>query len=114
MSKTKKAATAPAAAADPVAPADDAVTLQADPAPDGPTPDPADPGDPPADDAPPDKPESNPPPAAATVRALVLSDSPFGRCGEVREFDAAHAGTIEAGGFIDTHPNAVASAESEA
>ncbi|WWW34076.1 hypothetical protein V8017_13140 [Stenotrophomonas rhizophila] len=51
------------------------------------------------------------PEALETVRALVLSDGPFGRCGDVREFDAAHAADIEAGGFIDTHPNAVASAE---
>ncbi len=49
----------------------------------------------------------------AKVRALVLSDNAFGRCGEVREFEAAHAGAIEAGGFIDTHPNAVASAEGD-
>jgi hypothetical protein len=49
----------------------------------------------------------------ATVRALVLSDNAFGRCGEVREFEAAHAAAIEAGGFIDTHPNAVASAEGD-
>lgn len=49
----------------------------------------------------------------AKVRALVLSDNAFGRCGEVREFEAAHAATIEAGGFIDTHPNAVASAEGD-
>lgn len=47
------------------------------------------------------------------VLALVLSDGPFGRCGEVREFDAAHAAEIEAGGFIDTHPNAVASADKD-
>jgi len=50
---------------------------------------------------------------AARVRALVLSDNAFGRCGEVREFEAAHAAAIEAGGFIDTHPNAVASAEGD-
>jgi|GEM_PF-1866502 len=49
----------------------------------------------------------------AKVRALVLSDNAFGRCGEVREFEAAHAPAIEAGGFIDTHPNAVASAEGD-
>jgi len=49
----------------------------------------------------------------AKVRALVLSDNAFGRCGEVREFEAAHAAAIEAGGFIDTHPNAVASAEGD-
>lgn len=51
------------------------------------------------------------PEARETVRALVLSDGPFGRCGDVREFDATHAADIEAGGFIDTHPNAVASAK---
>lgn len=54
------------------------------------------------------------PPAPETreaVLALVLSNGPFGRCGDVREFDAAHAADIEAGGFIDTHPNAVASAK---
>ncbi|MHC9012106.1 hypothetical protein ACYX79_10835 [Stenotrophomonas rhizophila] len=49
----------------------------------------------------------------AKVRALVLSDNAFGRCGQVREFEAAHAAAIEAGGFIDTHPNAVASAEGD-
>lgn len=49
----------------------------------------------------------------AKVRALVLSDNAFGRCGEVREFEAAHAAAIEGGGFIDTHPNAVASAEGD-
>ncbi len=49
----------------------------------------------------------------AKVRALVLSDNAFGRCGEVWEFEAAHAPAIEAGGFIDTHPNAVASAEGD-
>jgi len=52
-------------------------------------------------------------PPGKKVRVLVLSDSAFGRCGEVREFDAAHAAVIEAGGFIDTHPNAVASAEGD-
>lgn len=51
--------------------------------------------------------------SGAKVRALVLSDNAFGRCGEVREFEAAHAAAIEAGGFIDTHPNAVASAEGD-
>lgn len=50
-------------------------------------------------------------PPGVKVSALVLSDNAFGRCGEVREFDAAHAPVIEAGGFIDTHPNAVASAK---
>lgn len=51
------------------------------------------------------------PEARETVWALVLSDGPFGRCGDVREFDATYAADIEAGGFIDTHPNAVASAK---
>jgi hypothetical protein len=52
-------------------------------------------------------------PPGKKVRGLVLSDNAFGRCGEVREFEAAHAAVIEAGGFIDTHPNAVASAEGD-
>lgn len=52
-------------------------------------------------------------PPGKKVRGLVLSDNAFGRCGEVREFEAAHAAAIEAGGFIDTHPNAVASVEGD-
>lgn len=46
-----------------------------------------------------------------TVKALVLYDSVYGKCGEVAEFDANEAKQIEAAGFIDTHPNAVASAQ---
>lgn len=56
-------------------------------------------------------PAPQPPEPTAMVEALVLSDGPFGRCGDVREFNAVHAAAIEAGGFIDTHPNAVASAK---
>ena len=45
------------------------------------------------------------------VRALVLHDSIYGKCGEVREFDAALVGALKEAGYIDPHPNAVASAE---
>lgn len=63
------------------------------------------------DDPAPPAPQPQPSEPTAMVQALVLSDGPFGRCGDVREFDAVHAAAIEAGGFIDTHPNAVASAK---
>ncbi len=63
------------------------------------------------DDHEPPAPQPQPPEPTAMVQALVLSDGPFGRCGDVREFDAVHAAAIEAGGFIDAHPNAVASAK---
>lgn len=69
------------------------------------------------DGPPPAAPETRPAeavPAAAgpTVDALVLFDSVYGKCGEVRAFDASTADAIAAAGFIDTHPNAVASARS--
>lgn len=47
-----------------------------------------------------------------TVLALVLSDSVYGKCGEVKRFPADLAPAIAAAGYIDTHPNAVASAGS--
>lgn len=55
--------------------------------------------------------EKKPAAKVGKVKALVLSDSVYGRCGEVCEFDAAEAEAIEAAGYIDTHPNAVKSAE---
>lgn len=48
---------------------------------------------------------------ADTVLALVLSDSVYGKCGEVKRFAADLAPAIAAAGYIDTHPNAVASVE---
>lgn len=46
----------------------------------------------------------------ASVRALVLHDSIYGKCGEVREFDLALVAALKDAGYIDPHPNAVASA----
>lgn len=43
-------------------------------------------------------------------RALVLRDSEYGRCGQVRPFDAALVAGLEQAGLIDSHPAAVASA----
>lgn len=43
-------------------------------------------------------------------RALVLRDSEYGRCGQVRPFDAALVEGLEQAGLIDSHPAAVASA----
>lgn len=42
------------------------------------------------------------------VLALVLLDCHYGKCGEVKEFDAVQANALRIGGYIDTHPNAVA------
>lgn len=47
---------------------------------------------------------------SASVPALVLHDSVYGKCGEVKEFPADQAAAIAAAGYIDTHPNAIASA----
>ncbi|MDF3851358.1 hypothetical protein [Achromobacter denitrificans] len=44
------------------------------------------------------------------VRALVLHDSIYGKCGEVREFDAEHVPALKGAGYIDPHPKAVESA----
>lgn len=44
------------------------------------------------------------------VRALVLHDSIYGKCGEVREFDVAQVAALKDAGYIDPHPNAVNSA----
>lgn len=46
------------------------------------------------------------------IRALVLHDSIYGKCGEVREFDAEHVPALKGAGYIDPHPNAVESAGS--
>lgn len=44
------------------------------------------------------------------VKALVLHDSIYGKCGEVREFDAEHVPALKGAGYIDPHPKAVESA----
>lgn len=44
------------------------------------------------------------------VRALVLHDSIYGKCGEVREFAAEHVPALKGAGYIDPHPKAVESA----
>ncbi|AMV02121.1 hypothetical protein [Xanthomonas citri] len=44
-------------------------------------------------------------------QALVLRDSPYGKCGQVRAFDAALVDGLERAGLIDSHPAAVQSAE---
>jgi len=46
------------------------------------------------------------------IKALVLHDSIYGKCGEVREFDAEHVPALKGAGYIDPHPNAVESAGS--
>ena len=54
--------------------------------------------------------DSDPIPESETVKALVLYDSVYGKCGEVRPFRADEVEAIALAGFIDAHPNAVASA----
>lgn len=49
-----------------------------------------------------------PPSEGGSIRALVLHDSIYGKCGEVREFDAALVAALKDAGYIDPHPNAVA------
>lgn len=44
------------------------------------------------------------------VKALVLHDSVYGKCGEVREFDADHVSALKGAGYIDPHRKAVESA----
>jgi len=44
------------------------------------------------------------------VRALVLHDSIYGKCGEVREFATEHVPALKGAGYIDPHPKAVESA----
>lgn len=44
------------------------------------------------------------------VKALVLHDSIYGKCGEVREFAGDQVDALRGAGYIDPHPNAVASA----
>lgn len=41
------------------------------------------------------------------VKALVLHDSIYGKCGEVREFDAEQVSALKIAGYIDPHPKAV-------
>lgn len=55
-------------------------------------------------------PDPDPDPAEM-VEALVLSDSVYGKCGEVKEFPAGQVEAIRAAGYIDPHPNAVKSAQ---
>ncbi|MNV34924.1 hypothetical protein D3C71_1263580 [compost metagenome] len=60
---------------------------------------------------PPDPPAPVPEPDTREwVRALVLHDSIYGKCGEVREFDAEHVPALKGAGYIDPHPKAVESA----
>ncbi len=56
------------------------------------------------------KPPAPPATQGDTVPALVLYDSVYGKCGEVKPFAAEEVEAIAAAGFIDAHPNAVASA----
>lgn len=67
---------------------------------------------PPATDAAGDAPEAEAEqlPEVEMVRALVLYDSVYGKCGEVKPFRADEVEAIALAGFIDAHPNAVASA----
>lgn len=51
-----------------------------------------------------------PPREGESVRALVLHDSIYGKCGEVREFAGDQVDALRGAGYIDPHPNAVASA----
>lgn len=55
--------------------------------------------------------DQNPPDAGETVPALVLHDSVYGKCGEVKQFPADAVEGIAAAGYIDPHPNAVKSAK---
>ncbi|MFE0784067.1 MULTISPECIES: hypothetical protein [Pseudomonadota] len=72
------------------------------------------------DISPPDSDASGVPPAgdggdaepAERVKALVLHDSIYGKCGEVREFAADQVDALRRAGYIDPHPNAVALAGS--
>lgn len=70
----------------------------------------ATPAPPPAETAPAESAPSSPPSERESVLALVLHDSIYGKCGEVREFDAALVAALKDAGYIDPHPNAVASA----
>lgn len=65
----------------------------------------------------PEPPISPEPPSPATgldtrerVKALVLHDSIYGKCGDVREFEAEHVPALKGAGYIDPHPKAVESA----
>lgn len=51
---------------------------------------------------------------ADSVEALVLSDSFYGKCGEVKRFHKDEVEAIAAAGYIDPHPNAVTSAKAAA
>ncbi|WP_241122390.1 hypothetical protein [Achromobacter xylosoxidans] len=70
----------------------------------------ATPAPPPEETAPAESAPSSPPSERESVLALVLHDSIYGKCGEVREFDAALVAALKDAGYIDPHPNAVASA----
>lgn len=47
------------------------------------------------------------PQPSGKVRALVLLDCIYGKCGEVKEFDVSEVDAIAAAGYIDPHPNAI-------
>ncbi|MFY1963559.1 hypothetical protein ACOTH5_31650 [Achromobacter xylosoxidans] len=68
------------------------------------------PAPPPEETAPAESAPSPPPSERESVLALVLHDSIYGKCGEVREFDVALVAALKDAGYIDPHPNAVASA----
>lgn len=55
-----------------------------------------------------EEPPAQPVDDADTVPALVLLDCIYGKCGEVKRFDATQAPAIAAAGYIDTHVKAVA------
>lgn len=60
---------------------------------------------------PPDTAAPTPEPGAREwVKALVLHDSIYGKCGEVREFEAKQVPALKGAGYIDPHPKAVESA----
>lgn len=46
------------------------------------------------------------------VKARILADGPHGRVNQVAEIEQAEAELLQAGGQVDTHPAAVAYAES--
>lgn len=51
---------------------------------------------------------------AESVEALVLSDSIYGKCGEVKRFHKSEVKAIAAAGYVDPHPNAVKAARAKA
>lgn len=50
-------------------------------------------------------------PESETYRAVVLLDCYLGKLGDIVELDSAAAHAAQTGGYIDTHPNAIAAAE---